>query len=268
MSPQDSRTLVVMPTYNESATLPTTLERLREHVPWSDVLVVDDASPDGTGDLADTLARDDAHVHVLHRAGKEGLGPAYVAGFTWALERDYEIVVEMDADGSHRAMDLPKILTMLDAYPDAALVLGSRWIAGGRVENWATSRKLLSRAGNSFVHTALGLPLGDATGGFRAYRSTALRALDLGSIASQGYCFQVDMAWRVYQTGAKVIEVPITFVEREAGESKMTKGIVREAFVSVSMWGAKHRAQQARDLVGKGWRATRVALREARGPRR
>jgi len=267
MSPQDNRTLVVIPTYNEAATLPVTLERLRGTVPYADVLVVDDASPDGTGDLADTAAHDDDHLHVLHRAGKEGLGPAYVAGFTWALERDYDVVVEMDADGSHRAADLPKLLTMLDAYPDAALVLGSRWIAGGRVENWARSRELLSRAGNTFVHAALGLPLGDATGGFRAYRTTALRALDLGSVASQGYCFQVDMAWRVYQTGAKVIEVPITFVEREAGESKMTKGIVREALVNVSVWGAKHRAQQARDLLDKGWRATRVAVREARGPK-
>jgi len=267
MSPQDARIVVIIPTYDEATTLPTTLERLRAAVPSVDVLVVDDASPDGTGDVAEAAAARDDHVHVLHRTAKEGLGPAYVAGFAWALERDYDVVVEMDADGSHRAADLPRILGVLEAYPDAALVLGSRWVAGGRVENWARSRELLSRAGNVFVQASLGLPLADATGGFRAYRSTALRALDLESVASQGYCFQVDMAWRVYQTGAKVVEAPITFVEREAGESKMTSGIVREALVKVTVWGARHRAQQARDLVDKGWRAARRAVREARSTR-
>lgn len=264
MNQQAPTTLVVIPTYNESTTLPITLDRLRAAVPYADVLVVDDNSPDGTGAVADRISSEDSHVHVLHREGKQGLGTAYIAGFRWGLEREYDVLVEMDADGSHRAVDLPRILAQLELYPEAALVLGSRWVSGGTTENWPMSRKLISRAGNTYVQLALGLPLGDATGGFRAYRATTLQALDLGSVASQGYCFQVDMVWRIHQTGAQIIEVPITFVEREAGESKMSGDIVRESLLNVTVWGAKHRALQVRDLTVSGVAQVKKAIQNLR----
>ncbi|GAA2520517.1 polyprenol monophosphomannose synthase [Rarobacter incanus] len=262
--PENERPLIVMPTYNEATTIPVAVERVRRLMPQADILVVDDASPDGTGTIADKLAADDDHVQVLHRAGKMGLGTAYVAGFRWGLERGYQVLVEMDADGSHRPEDLPKLLAVLDAYPDAAVVLGSRWISGGRTENWAPTRQLISRTGNTFVHAVLGLPVGDATGGFRAYRSAAIASLDLGDIASQGYCFQVDILWRLHQQGARIIETPIVFVERESGESKMTGAIVREALINVTVWGAKHRAAQLRELGRTGVKACEGRLRSLR----
>ncbi|WP_265521222.1 polyprenol monophosphomannose synthase [Oerskovia flava] len=237
-----ARVLVVIPTYDERDTLPGTLARLRVAVPAAHVLVVDDASPDGTGELADAAARTDDQVHVLHRAGKAGLGTAYVAGFRWALDAGYDVVVEMDADGSHQPEELPRLLDALD--DGTALVIGSRWVPGGRVENWPGHRELLSRAGNTYTRLALGIDLRDATAGFRAYRATALRAIDLGDVASQGYCFQVDMAWRVTRTGGRVVEVPITFVERTAGRSKMSRAIVAEALWKITAWGAAHRAAQ------------------------
>lgn len=236
-----TRTLVVIPTYDERTTLPTTLAALRAAVPDADVLVVDDASPDGTGDVANAWAARDPHVRVLHRSGKLGLGGAYVAGFGWALERGYDVVVEMDADGSHRAEDLPAILARLDR---ADLVLGSRWVPGGRVVNWPRHRRWLSRVGNTYTRWALGLPLHDATGGFRAYRAAALAGLGLGDVASQGYCFQIDMARRVLAAGHRVVEVPITFVERVEGRSKMSRAIVVEALLRVTAWGARRRMQQ------------------------
>ncbi|RYV50697.1 polyprenol monophosphomannose synthase [Pengzhenrongella frigida] len=240
------RTVVIIPTYNERDALPVTLARVRAAVPDADVLVVDDGSPDGTGQLADRAAADDAGVHVLHRASKLGLGQAYVAGFTWALARGYEVVVEMDADGSHRAEDLPRLLA---ALPDADLVLGSRWVPGGRVVNWPTHRQLLSRGGNTYTRLMLGFPLRDATGGFRAYRAPLLASLDLGAVASHGYCFQVDMAWRVLRAGGRVVEVPITFVEREQGTSKMSREIVVEALVRITSWGVAFHARQTADAV-------------------
>jgi len=264
MDPQVDRVLVVVPTYDEALTLPTLLAGIREHAPGVDVLVVDDASPDGTGDVAEALAAQRTAdiaaadltsegslgaVHVLHRQGKQGLGTAYIAGFRWGLERGYDVVCEMDADGSHRPEDLPRLLAASSAQPHPALVLGSRWVPGGSVVNWPRHREVLSRGGNTYVRVALGLRLGDATGGFRAYRAETLRGLDLGSVASQGYCFQVDMAWRVAQAGGRVVEVPITFVERTAGESKMSRGIVQEALLKVTVWGVAHRAQQLRGLI-------------------
>jgi dolichol-phosphate mannosyltransferase len=183
---------------------------------------------------------------VLHRQGKEGLGAAYLAGFRWALERDYGVVVEMDADGSHPPETLP---TMLVALRDADLVLGSRWVDGGAVVNWPRRRKILSQGGNLYVRVVLGLPLRDATGGYRAFRASTLRALGLDEVASQGYCFQVDLAWRAVQRGLRVVEVPITFVERELGASKMSGSIVREALVLVTVWGVRHRARQAGRLL-------------------
>ncbi len=237
-----SRTLVIMPTYDERDALPTTLADLRTTVPEADVLVVDDASPDGTGDVADALAAADPSVHVLHRTGKLGLGTAYVAGFAWARERGYDVVVEMDADGSHRAVDLPVLLEALDR---ADVVLGSRWVAGGRVLNWPRHREVLSRVGNTYTRVVLGLPLRDSTGGFRAYRAPVLDAVGMAAVSSQGYCFQVDMARRAVASGFRVAEVPITFVERVQGESKMSRAIVGEALVRVTQWAVRRRMQQA-----------------------
>ena len=185
-------------------------------------------------------------MQVLHRTAKEGLGAAYLAGFRWALQRGYDAVVEMDADGSHQPEQLPRLL---EALGHADVVLGSRWVPGGRVENWPAHRLLLSRGGNTYTRLALGIPVRDATGGYRAFRSTALEALDLDEVASQGYCFQVDLAWRAVQRGLRVVEVPITFVERVRGDSKMSGAIVRESLLRVTEWGARHRLAQLRGLA-------------------
>lgn len=235
--------LVIIPTYNESESLPGVIARVRESVPDADILVADDNSPDGTGGLADAIAAADAHVHVLHRAGKEGLGKAYLAGFAWGLDRGYDVLVEMDADGSHRPEELPRLLAQI---PHSDVVLGSRWVPGGAVVNWPLSRRILSQGGSLYTRLALGIPTRDATGGYRAYRASALRALDLDTVDSNGYCFQIDLLWRALQRGLVVREVPITFVEREAGTSKMSSRIVREALVNVAQWGAAHRLRQVR----------------------
>lgn len=238
-----TRICVIIPTYNERENLLVAITGVRTFAPDAAVLVVDDSSPDGTGLLADEISADDEHVHVLHRAGKAGLGAAYLAGFEWCLQRGYDAVVEMDADGSHRPEDLPALLESL-AYAD--VVLGSRWVNGGAVVNWPKSREFLSRGGNLYTRWALGIPLADATGGFRAFRAGVLRSVDLNTVASQGYCFQVDLAWRAWQRGFTVVEIPITFVERQRGTSKMSRGIVAEALVRVTQWGAVHRWNQAR----------------------
>lgn len=240
------RTLVIIPTYDERETLPMTAARVRVASPNADILVVDDASPDGTGALADELSATDPQVHVLHRAGKEGLGPAYLAGFAWGLARGFDILVEMDADGSHQPEELPRLLR---ALTDADVVLGSRWVAGGEVLNWPVRRQLLSRAGNLYTRVALGLQVRDATGGYRAYRREVLEQLDLTAIASQGYCFQVDLMWRALREGYQVIEVPITFVERQFGASKMTGAIVRESLVRVTWWAVRARLRQLLDAT-------------------
>jgi dolichol-phosphate mannosyltransferase len=232
------RVLVIVPTYDERDNLGPIAQRLFDAVPEVDLLVVDDGSPDGTGELADDLAREDARVHVLHRTRKAGLGAAYTAGFAWAREHGYDVVVEMDADGSHPPEQLPRLLAALH---DADLVLGSRWVRGGEVVNWPVSRALLSRGGNAYTRTVLGLPLRDATGGFRAYRRCVLDALPLDEVASQGYCFQVDLAWQAWRAGFTVVEVPITFVERVRGESKMSSAIVLEALWRVTWWGLRRR---------------------------
>jgi glycosyltransferase involved in cell wall biosynthesis len=245
MSPRD-RVLVCIPTYDEHDVLPLTIARLRAAVPGADVLVADDASPDGTGKIADELATDDPAIHVLHRTAKEGLGAAYISAFRWALDHEYDVIVEMDADGSHQPEELPRLLA---ALRDADLVLGSRWVTGGQVENWPVARLLLSRGGNAYTRIALGLPLADATGGFRAYRATLLRELPLDEIASQGYCFQVDLAWRAVRGGYRVVEVPITFVERSLGYSKMSRTIVAESFWRVTGWGVSSRLGQAARLA-------------------
>jgi dolichol-phosphate mannosyltransferase len=235
--------LVIVPTYNEADNVRQITERLRAAVPEAHLLVADDNSPDGTGAIADELAAADDHVHVLHRPGKQGLGAAYVAGFGWGLERAYDVIVEMDADGSHAPEELPRLL---NALRDADLVLGSRWVPGGKVVNWPKSREMLSRGGTLYTRLALGLPLHDATGGFRAYRSEVLEKIDLQAVASQGYCFQIDLAVRTWRAGFRVVEVPITFADRERGQSKMSSNIVREALWRVTVWGAQARADALR----------------------
>jgi dolichol-phosphate mannosyltransferase len=236
--------LVVVPTYDERENLPLTLGRVRTAVPSVHVLVVDDASPDGTGEVADEWASRDDQVHVLHRPGKAGLGAAYIDGFRWGLAQGYDVLVEMDADGSHQPEQLPSLLERIAGGAD--LVLGSRWVPGGSAVNWPRHRELLSRGGNLYTRLALGVPLRDATGGYRAFRAGALEKIGLDHVESQGYCFQVDLAWRALQTGLRVEEVPITFVERELGASKMSRGIVAEALVRVTQWGVRNRWNQVR----------------------
>ncbi|WP_406728617.1 polyprenol monophosphomannose synthase [Streptomyces sp. GD-15H] len=230
--------LVVMPTYNEHESLPDVLGRLRRAVPRAHVLVVDDASPDGTGRLAEELATRDTAVHVLHREAKEGLGRAYTAGFAWGLERGYGVLVEMDADGSHQPEELPRLLTALDR---ADLVIGSRWVSGGRVVDWPLSRRLLSRWGNAYTRLMLSIGVRDATAGFRAYRADVLRGIPLAEVESHGYCFQVDLTLRTALLGLRITEVPVTFVERALGQSKMSGAIVREALVRITRWGWERR---------------------------
>ncbi len=243
------RVLVVVPTYDERENLPLVLGRIRAAVPEAHVLVADDASPDGTGDLADEWAARDDHVHVLHRPGKAGLGAAYIDGFRWGLAHGYEVLVEMDADGSHPPEQLPSLLERIDDGAD--LVLGSRWVPGGSVLNWPRYREVLSRGGNLYTRIALGVPLRDATGGYRAFRATALEKIGMDDVESQGYCVQVDLAWRAVQAGLRVDEVPITFVEREHGASKMSQAIVAEALVRVTQWGVRHRWERVRTRAGR-----------------
>jgi dolichol-phosphate mannosyltransferase len=240
--------LVIIPTYNESENLERIVTRLHEHNPEVHVLVADDNSPDGTGEIADKLVAADARIHVLHRKGKEGLGAAYLAGFAWGLDAGYGVIVEMDADGSHRPEDLPKLLTALREQ-NADLVLGSRWVKGGKVVNWPMSREILSRGGNLYVRLAIGMKLRDATGGFRVFRRGTLEGIGLKDVESAGYCFQVDMARRAVHAGFKVVEVPIIFVEREFGVSKMSGNIVLEALWRSTVWGFQDRAAK---LTGRG----------------
>jgi dolichol-phosphate mannosyltransferase len=242
------RIVVIIPTYSETLTLPTIVARVRSAVPEAHVLVIDDNSPDGTGALADSIAANDSNVEVMHRRGKEGLGAAYLAGFAWALDAGYDVIVEMDADGSHQPEQLPDLLA---ALRDADLVLGSRWVTGGGVVNWPKSREILSRGGNAYTRFMLGVPLRDATGGYRAFRASTLRSLDLDEVASQGYCFQVDLAWRAVQRGMRVTEVPITFVERTAGTSKMSQRIVVEALWRVTVWGVDDKVARIRGKAAR-----------------
>jgi dolichol-phosphate mannosyltransferase len=238
--------LVVVPTYNERDNLEPIVRRLFAALPAAHLLVVDDGSPDGTGEVADVLAAADERVHVLHRTEKAGLGAAYVAGFDWALARDYGAIIEMDADGSHSPEDLPRLIGMLG--PDgtgADVVLGSRYVPGGRTVNWPWYRELLSRGANVYSKLALGVSINDITSGYRVYRREVLETLKLHNVASQGYCFQVDLAWRAVEAGFVVVEVPITFVEREVGSSKMDAEVVREALVRVTKWGLRRRGHQA-----------------------
>lgn len=227
--------LVIMPTYNEIGSLEGMLARIRSAIPEADVLVIDDSSPDGTGELADRLAADDPAVSVMHRTTKDGLGQAYLAGFDVALDRGYRFIAEIDADGSHDPAELPAMLRLARAGAD--LVIGSRWIEGGSVRNWPWLRQAISRAGNGYSRFMLRSGIHDLTAGFRIFSADALHSLDLTNVSSHGYCFQVELAWRLERSGHTVAEHPITFVERETGESKMHSGIVAEALWRVTVWG-------------------------------
>jgi dolichol-phosphate mannosyltransferase len=240
--------LVCIPTYNERHNLPLIVARVRAAVPAADVLVLDDNSPDGTGQVADELAAADEQVHVLHRPGKQGLGMAYLAGFRWGLDRGYDAIVEMDADGSHQPEQLHRLV---DALADADVVIGSRWVRGGSVVNWPLHRKALSVGGNLYTRALLGMPVHDATAGYRVYRADALRAIGLDHVASEGYCFQVDLTQRSVRLGLRVREVPITFVEREIGDSKMSGDIMRESLRRITVWGLEYRAAQLRRLTAR-----------------
>ena len=246
--PGIGRVLVVIPTYNEADNVRMITERVRQAVPEADILVADDSSPDGTGAIADELATADDHIFVLHRAGKEGLGAAYKAGFAWAKDKGYDAVVEMDADGSHAPEELPKLL---DALLDTDAVLGTRYIPGGSVHNWPMHRLLLSRCGNIYIRMALGMPFRDATGGYRAYRMPVLDEINVEAVASTGYSFQVELAWRTYRAGFRMAEVPITFTEREHGHSKMSGNIFKEQLLRVTVWGVQARTANVLNRLGR-----------------
>ena len=246
-----ARVLVITPTYNEIESLERVATRLLELNPGVDLLVVDDGSPDGTGDLADRMAADDARIHVIHRAEKNGLGPAYLAGFEWALARGYDVLVEMDADGSHPPDALPAMLARLDPAPGGVgLVIGSRWVPGGKVVDWPLHREILSRGANLYARALLALGVRDITGGYRAYRRDVLERIADAGIDSRGYCFQIDMTIRTIDAGFGAAEVPITFVERAAGTSKMSRSIVVEAMIKTTTWGLRRRFGGRRSARG------------------
>ena len=237
------RVVMVVPTYNEADNLEWIVGRLRTSQPAIEVLVVDDGSPDGTGALADELAAADPAVHVLHRSAKGGLGAAYLAGFAWALEAGYDVVGEMDADGSHQPEQLQRLLA---ALLDADLVIGSRWVPGGSVVNWPLRREALSRGGNLYVRLLLGISVRDATAGFRVFRRSALEKIDLASVESTGYVFQTDLVTRCLRSGLTVREVPIEFVERVRGDSKMSGAVATESLRRITAWGLRERRDQVR----------------------
>ena len=232
--------LIIVPTFNELANAPILIERIFKHIPNSHILIIDDGSPDKTGEkIKELQSKYPATLFLLERARKSGLGSAYRTGFAWGLERGYEELIEMDADLSHRVRDLKKMIDAKELKPNTDLVIGSRWMPGGRTENWSKSRELLSRAANLYVRAMLGMGVKDSTAGFRIYSSSILKKLNLEAIKSEGYSFQIEMTRAVHKLGGKIIEVPITFRERENGVSKMSKKIVREAMFLVTTWGLK-----------------------------
>jgi dolichol-phosphate mannosyltransferase len=254
------RTLAIIPTYNERENLPLIVERVLRARPDAHVLVVDDGSPDGTGQLADQLAHaDPERIHVMHRTAKDGLGAAYLAGFAWGLSREYSVLVEMDADGSHAPEQLYRLLDAVDAGAD--LAIGSRYVSGGTVRNWPWRRLVLSKTANTYSRLLLGVGVHDITAGYRAYRREVLEKIDLEAVDSKGYCFQIDLTWRTVNSGFVVAEVPITFVERELGVSKMSGSNIREAIVKVAQWGIRGRMNRTGDRAS----AEALSRREADG---
>ncbi len=245
MTTPSQRVLVIIPTFNERENLPLIHGRVRAACPDVHVLVVDDNSPDGTGRLADELAAaDPGRTHVLHRTAKNGLGAAYLEAFAWGLSRQYSVLVEMDADGSHAPEQLDRLLDAIDGGAD--LVIGSRYVDGGTVRNWPWRRWALSWTANTYARLALGIGVHDITAGYRAYRREVLEAIELDVVDSKGYCFQIDLTWRTINNGFVVVEVPITFTEREIGVSKMSGSNIREALVKVAQWGFQGRISRVR----------------------
>jgi dolichol-phosphate mannosyltransferase len=238
------KALVIIPTYNEAESIEEVVERTLAADPRVDVLVVDDGSPDGTAKLVAAIKVQEARLHLMVREGKQGLGAAYRAGFAWGLARGYDALVEMDADLSHPP---GRLTALLDGLAAADLVIGSRYVPGGRTVNWSKGREAISRGGNAYVRLALGVPVHDVTAGYRAYRREVLEALPMGEIRSNGYCFQVEMAHRTWQEGFRVVEVPITFTERASGVSKMSKQIVAEALGRVAVWALTGGRRRHRD---------------------
>ncbi|MFP7706754.1 polyprenol monophosphomannose synthase [Trueperella sp. LYQ141] len=244
-----TRILICIPTYNERESLPDILQRTRRAVPQCDILIIDDASPDGTGQYAQQCADADAAVFVLHREQKTGLADAYFAGFRWAIARGYDFACQMDADGSHQPEQLPALLQRAVAPDSPELVIGSRWVAGGEVVNWPKYRQVLSRAGNRYVRALTGLPVSDVTAGFRVYRTDLLRRIDFNDVSVHGYFFQVDMTYRAEQLAARIVEVPISFTNRTLGVSKMSSRIIGEAFVHATSLGVRRRWSQLRRRI-------------------
>lgn len=251
-------TLVIIPTYNEIDNVTTITGRLLAAEPAVDILVVDDNSPDGTGEKADELAAANTNLHVLHRTTKDGLLGAYLAGFSWGLERDYDVLVQMDADGSHAPEQLHLLLEQVDDGAD--VVIGSRYVPGGEVVNWPKDRFILSRGGNIYIGVALGTGLTDMTAGYRAYKREVLEALDMDSLSKKGYIFQVESAFRAHQMDFDVREVPITFTERTAGESKLDGSFVKDSLMEVTKWGFEHRTTQVKDFASEIAKLTRYEL--------
>ncbi|MFN2606517.1 MAG: polyprenol monophosphomannose synthase [Acidimicrobiales bacterium] len=233
------RTLVVLPTYDEADNIAEVLRRLRAAAPGADVLVVDDASPDGTADVAKVVGHELGGVDVLRRPAKAGLGSAYRAGFTEGMDRGYEVLVEMDSDLSHDPAALPSLLGAVEGGAD--LAVGSRYVPGGSIPRWSWRRRALSRWGNRYAAAVLGLAVNDATSGYRAYRSSVVASIDLHTVRADGYGFQIEMAYRVARAGGSIVEVPIEFIDRERGTSKMSSTIVVEALGLVSWWGVRDR---------------------------
>ena len=256
------RTLIVLPTYQEAANIANVLRRVRSSLPSATVLVVDDGSPDGTADLADAVGAELGGIQVLRRKAKAGLGGAYRAGFAWGMERDYEVLVEMDADLSHDPSQLPDLLRAIDSGAD--LAIGSRYVPGGVIPNWSWHRRALSRYGNRYASTLLGIDIADATSGFRAYRASMLADVDMAKVVADGYGFQIEMAYSVVELGGKIVEVPISFTDRTEGTSKMSSTIIVEALGLVTWWGIRDRIKRA---LGRPT-VRRPAKRWWRGPDR
>ena len=251
-SPQGDHTLIIIPTYNEMETLPDILTRVWAHVPHAHILIVDDSSPDGTGEWVDSRREDEERLHVLHRAAKSGLATAYVDGMGWGIEQGYPFILQMDADGSHRPVDLPKLLARMAGPDKPDLVIGSRWVPGGAINGWSAKRVALSKAGNYYVRFCLGTPVKDATAGLRLHRAAFLAQHGvLGRVATTGFGFQVEMTELERSLGAVIAEVPITFDERIAGESKLDSSIFVEELVMVTKGGLGRLTQAARRAFAK-----------------
>lgn len=249
----DHRVLVLIPTFNERANLETIVGRVLHACPDVNILILDDNSPDGTGVLADQLAVSDNRLSVMHRSAKEGLGAAYLAGFAYANDHQYSLVVEMDADGSHPAEVLPRMLEVMSSGISRGMggVIGSRWVAGGGVLNWPAYRQVISRGGSIYARLMLGLRVRDVTAGYRVYPTAVLQQLRLDDLESRGYCFQIDMTRRLVGAGFSIAEVPITFRERELGESKMSQSIIVEAMARVTLWGLQRAGRRFAGLLGR-----------------